>query len=71
MAQKATVELQRQLNRGAFDLVRDVRESRDDYGRDLRRIVRTSPNGEEVSIGDELLAKGLAAPYLGRKADWC
>lgn len=71
LAERTTIALQRMLNEGPFELVRDARENKDDYDRDLRRIVRTLPSGEEVSIGDELVLQGLAAPYLGRKADWC
>ena len=71
LAERATVELQRLLNEGPFELVRDVREDRDTYDRDLRRIVRTMPDGSELSIGTELIRQGLAAPYLGHKARWC
>lgn len=71
LAERATVELQRWLNEGPFELVRDVRERKDDYDRDLRRIVRVGRDGREVSIGDELMREGLAVAYLGRKADWC
>lgn len=71
LAERATQELQRLLNEGPFELVRDVREDKDDYDRDLRRIVRVQPDGSELSIGDELIRQGLATPYLGRKARWC
>lgn len=71
LAEEATSALQGMLNEGPFELVRDARENKDDYGRDLRRLVRILPTGEEVSIGDELVRQGLAAPYLGRKGDWC
>lgn len=70
LAERSTDALLGWLNRGAFELVRDARSDRDQYGRDLRRIVRTD-GGREESAGDWLIDEGLAAPYLGRKAAWC
>lgn len=71
LAERSSDALLGWLNRGAFDLVRDARSDRDQYGRDLRRLVRADRDGREESAGDWLIDQGLAAPYLGRKTAWC
>ena len=53
------------LNRGRFELVAGTRE-RDRYGRLLRVVSR---NGR--SLGDQLVAEGLAEPWRGRRSGWC
>nr|WP_276591642.1 thermonuclease family protein [Sphingomicrobium nitratireducens] len=70
LAERATAILLEELNRGPFEMVRDRREERDRYGRELMRIEREE-DGRTVSIGDRLVDAGLAEPYLGRKAEWC
>lgn len=66
LAEQARARLIALLNEGPFELVKDRREDRDRYGRELRSIER---GGQ--SIGQQLIDEGLAAPYLGRKASWC
>lgn len=62
----ATDRLHALLNAGAFELTSIDRDT-DRYGRKLRIIER---NGQ--SIGDVLVAEGLARPYSGgRRAGWC
>jgi len=62
---RATVRLRILLNDGPFALESIARDS-DRYGRKLRRVTR---NG--VSIGDMLVAEGLARPYGRGRQPWC
>ena len=44
----------------------------DRYGRDLRVISRTRPDGSTQSIADEMRESGLAHRYMGGfKPGWC
>ena len=43
------------------------RGERDRYGRTLARVVAVS--GKDV--GQELVSRGVAVPWTGRRADWC
>lgn len=54
------------LNAGPFDLRPIPGRDRDQYGRLLRIVVR---NGH--SIGDQLVAEGLARTWTGRREPWC
>ena len=58
------------LNSGPVWLVTTADRDHDDYGRDLRRIEVDYGSGR-MEIGDVLVREGLAAPYFGRKTDWC
>lgn len=42
------------------------KDERDRYGRELRVLTR---GGE--SLGDAMVAKGLARDYAGAKTSWC
>lgn len=53
------------LNAGPFKLARGERD-RDRYGRKLRVILR-----ENRSLGEILVAEGLAERWGGSKIDWC
>ena len=53
------------LNAGTFTLEANGRD-RDRYGR-LLRVVRR--NGH--SLGEQLVAEGLAEKWQGRRSDWC
>jgi endonuclease YncB( thermonuclease family) len=53
------------LNAGPFELAIEGR-SQDRYGRALRVVKR---NG--VSLGERLVAEGLAEEWKGRRGDWC
>lgn len=66
LAERAARRLITLLNAGPFDMVTDIRDDRDQYGRELKRLER-----EGRSIGDMLINEGLAQPYLGRKGEWC
>jgi micrococcal nuclease len=61
----ATQRLQALLNAGPFELVVNGRD-RDRYGRALRIIMR-----DGRSLGDQLVAEGLARRWTGRREPWC
>lgn len=62
---RATRRLQALLNQGPFELEISGRAT-DRYGRQLRTVTR---NGR--SIGDMLVAEGLARPYGRGRQSWC
>ena len=62
---RATRRLDAWLAEGEFELVADGRDE-DRYGRKLRRVVRGN-----VSVGDVLVAEGLARPYGTGRRPWC
>ncbi len=66
LGQAATQRLIALLNAGPFTLERQGSRDADRYGRLLRVASR---NG--VSLGQVLVAEGLAEPWQGRRADWC
>lgn len=61
----ATQRLRALLASGPFELVRSGRDQ-DRYGRKLRVVVR-----DGRSIGDMLVAEGLARTWSGRREPWC
>jgi micrococcal nuclease len=63
---RATRRLRDLLNEGPFELRNYESRDRDRYGRKLRIVVR---NG--TSIGDRLVAEGLARRWTGRRMPWC
>lgn len=64
-AARATQRLSALLAAGPFELVRSGRDE-DRYGRKLRVVVR-----DGRSIGDMLVAEGLARTWTGRREPWC
>jgi hypothetical protein len=62
---RATRRLAELLNAGRFEVVAPERDE-DRYGRKLRVLVR---NGQ--SLGDQLVAEGLARTWEGRRRPWC
>lgn len=66
LGMRATYRLQELLSEGPFELVPIPGRDKDQYGRDLRVVVR---NGR--SVGDQLVAEGLARTWSGRKEPWC
>lgn len=54
------------LNQGPFSLERIGSRDQDQYGRKLRVVVR-----EGTSLGDMLVAEGLARTWTGRREPWC
>ena len=46
--------------------------ARDYYGRDLRALSRTLPDGSVQSIAEDMLASGQVRRYLGGlRGGWC
>lgn len=66
LARQATQRLQVLLNEGSFDLRYYPGRDRDRYGRKLRVVTRKGK-----SIGETLIAEGLARRWTGRKEPWC
>ena len=72
MAEAATAGLQRLLNQGPFEMVGRIDGMTDRYGRDLRAVRRTLPDGTVQSIAGEMRSSGLARRYLGGlRGGWC
>jgi endonuclease YncB( thermonuclease family) len=65
LARAATARLRVLLAQGDFELRRLGRDE-DRYGRKLRIVVR---HGR--SLGDTLVAEGLARTWTGRREPWC
>jgi micrococcal nuclease len=63
---RATERLLELMNAGAFALVRAGGPDEDIYGRKLRTIERAGR-----SLGDVLVAEGLARPWDGARHSWC
>jgi micrococcal nuclease len=53
------------LNQGGFSL-QSIDRDQDQYGRDLRIITR-----DGQSLGDILVAEGLAERWQGYRRNWC
>ena len=66
LAARSAAALLRELNRGPFIMTAERRDERDQYGRELRVLTR-----DGRSIGDALVAAGLAQDYRGKKLSWC
>lgn len=65
LGKRATDRLQGLMNAGTFSLESADRDI-DRYGRKLRIVTR-----EGQSIGDQLVAEGLAREWDGRRHPWC
>jgi endonuclease YncB( thermonuclease family) len=63
---RATLRLRELLNHGPFELHSFQSRDTDRYGRKLRIVVR-----DGASIGDRLIAEGLARRWSGRRMPWC
>ncbi len=71
-AEAATAELQRLLNQGPFEVVGRIGDQQDKYGRDLRALRRTRPDGTVQSIAEDMRSSGVARRYLGGfRSGWC
>ncbi|PZF75133.1 thermonuclease family protein [Aestuariivirga litoralis] len=64
--QKAKFRLLELLNSGAVEIRAAGTRDSDKYGRKLRLVL---VNGR--SVGDVLIAEGLAWPWEGRRHAWC
>ncbi|MCR6502549.1 thermonuclease family protein [Shinella sp. CPCC 101442] len=65
LGHRAKDRLRELLNTGPFELVASGRDE-DKYGRKLRVVVR-----DGRSLGDQLVAEGLARTWSGRREPWC
>lgn len=63
---KATSRLLQLVNAGPFEILAWQGRDEDKYGRKLRVLVR---NGR--SLGDAMVAEGLARTWAGRRQPWC
>ena len=71
-AEAATAELQRLLNQGPFEMVGRIGNQQDRYGRDLRALRRTRPDGTVQSIAEGMRSSGHARRYFGGlRGGWC
>jgi micrococcal nuclease len=60
------------LNQGPFTLAGPTPVVRDEYGRELRHLLRARPDGAVQSIADDLVATGTVRAYLhGSRDPWC
>jgi micrococcal nuclease len=66
LARRSTNRLLTILNEGSFDMIAHRLQRQDRHGRDLMVLER---NGG--SIGDRMIAEGLAHRYIGSKRSWC
>ncbi len=65
LGDRATRRMMALLNQSPFAMRAGLRDE-DRYGRKLRIITR---GGQ--SLGDQLVAEGLAEPWQGRRKNWC
>ena len=66
LGMRATYRLRDLLNEGPWSVEAIGNRDQDDYGRSLRVLTR---NGQ--SIGDMLVAEGLARTWTGHREPWC
>jgi endonuclease YncB( thermonuclease family) len=66
LGRRATRRLLELVNAGPFQLVRIGERDEDRYGRKLRTITR-----DGRSVGDVLIAEGLAHRWDGARRSWC
>lgn len=69
--EQATAKLQELLNQGPFEMTGRFDDMKDRYGRDLRALNRSNPDGTSSSIAEEMRKSGLAHRYVGMKSSWC
>ncbi len=68
----ATQMLLKLVNQGPFTLAGPVPAVHDQYGRELRHLLRARPDGSVQSLADDMVAAGVARPYLnGSRNPWC
>ena len=60
------------MNQGPVTLAGPTPPVRDEYGRELRHLLRARPDGTVQSLADDLVTSGLVRPYLrGPRDPWC
>jgi len=73
VAQKARQHLHLWLNEGAFEWSGGDNPPRDQYGRALREVRRSLPDGERDNLADTMIDSGLASAsgWGADPVDWC
>ncbi len=71
LAVKAAAKLVALLNSGPFTMTAVRGDERDKYGRELRVLTRRGADGKTRSIGEAMVAAGLAHDYDRAKTSWC
>jgi micrococcal nuclease len=66
LGMRATMRMLELVNAGPFEIVQRGRRDTDKYGRQLRALER-----DGRSLGDMLIAEGLARRWDGRRHGWC
>jgi endonuclease YncB( thermonuclease family) len=66
LGMRATMRMLELVNAGPFEIVQRGRRDTDKYGRKLRVLER-----DGHSLGDMLIAEGLARRWDGRRHGWC
>ena len=66
LAERSAARLAELLSAGPFTMITVGKNERDQYGRELRVVTR-----DGGSIGEAMVAAGLAHDYRGRKTSWC
>ncbi len=66
LARRATDRMETLLAAAPFEMQPILGRDEDQYGRKLRVIVR-----DGRSLGDQLVAEGLARTWSGRREPWC
>ena len=66
LGEKATRRLESLLRQAPFEIVPIGGRDEDRYGRKLRIVTRGGR-----SLGDTLVAEGLARTWIGRREPWC
>ncbi len=66
LGMEAQVALLQTLNGGGLTMERRERRDVDQYGRKLRVVLQ-----DGRSVGDDLIARGLAHRWEGQKLNWC
>ena len=65
LAARATARMEELLTAGPFEM-HAVERDEDRYGRKLRVVTR-----DGASLGEQLVAEGLARTWTGRREPWC
>lgn len=68
----AQAALRAWLNRGPFEWDGEAEPPRDRYGRELRSVRRTLPDGSRETLADHMISRRLAeGPGPWERRDWC
>jgi len=72
LGEAAAQRLLELVNQGPFTLAGPEPVVHDEYGRELRHLLRARPDGLVQSLADDMVASGTARAYLrGPRVPWC